>query len=479
MKTVYGYIRVSTKEQGDSASLPEQKSSITEYAKKNSLHVIKWYEEKKTAAKRGRPLFTEMMENLKSKKAEGVIMHKIDRSARNLHDWAAVGDLTDIGIEVHFAHESLDMTERGGRLTADIQAVMASDYIRNLKQEINKGLYGRLKQGIYPFAAPIGYLNNGGGKVKTIDPKMGPHIQELFRLYATGGYNIIRLAEVMNERGLRNIKGKTLCKNAISRVLNNPFYAGVIQIKEQTFKGKHEVLVQMADYKRVQLILSGNRKSKGYLHRYLFRKLLKCESCNFIMPGELQKGKMYYRCHTKGCQTKTLQENLIQFHIRKILKLIRLTKKEYNLFMECISQHRSNQKEFLETRIKSLTLNIDKLKAQQSNLLDAFLENIIDKKDYNERKNSLNFELRELDEELGRISSRNDNILDKLSNFLELCISPLKLYDSGIYEEKREILKTITSNLGICGRKVSFTMVSPFRELANRQFFASSGPDRT
>lgn len=58
-------------------------------------------------------------------------------------------------------NESIDLQSRGGRLSADIQAVVASDYIRNLREECIKGLYGRLKQGLYPWGAPVGYLNMG------------------------------------------------------------------------------------------------------------------------------------------------------------------------------------------------------------------------------------------------------------------------------------------------------------------------------
>lgn len=156
MKNVYGYIRVSTAKQGEGVSLIAQKEAITRYSEQYNLNIIHWFEEKETAAKQGRPLFTSMMKLLKDKKAAGVIIHKIDRSARNLKDWADLGNLIDQGVEVHFAHESLDLQARGGRLSADIQAVIAADYIRNLRQEAIKGIYGRLKQGIYPFPAPIG-----------------------------------------------------------------------------------------------------------------------------------------------------------------------------------------------------------------------------------------------------------------------------------------------------------------------------------
>jgi DNA invertase Pin-like site-specific DNA recombinase len=90
-----------------------------------------------------------MLKLLRQRKAEGVVMHKIDRSARNLKDWADLVDLADRGIEVQFANEGLDLNSRGGRLSADIQAVVASDYIRNLREEAKKGIYGRLKQGFH------------------------------------------------------------------------------------------------------------------------------------------------------------------------------------------------------------------------------------------------------------------------------------------------------------------------------------------
>ncbi len=58
--------------------------------------------------------------------------------------WADIGDLIDAGIDVRFAYNNLDLDKRGGRLTADIQAVIAADYIRNLKEEVRKGIQDRL-----------------------------------------------------------------------------------------------------------------------------------------------------------------------------------------------------------------------------------------------------------------------------------------------------------------------------------------------
>jgi site-specific DNA recombinase len=96
-----------------------------------------------------------MLKQLRRGHAAGVIIHKIDRSTRNLEDWAKIGELIDQGIAVHFADEPIDLQSIGGRLAADMQAVVAAHYVRNLK-------------------APIGYLDCGGGKPKAIDPVAGP-----------------------------------------------------------------------------------------------------------------------------------------------------------------------------------------------------------------------------------------------------------------------------------------------------------------
>src|SRR5580700_7546636 len=172
MKQYFAYIRVSTTRQGEfGVSLPQQKDAIERYAHRNQLEISRCFEEQETAAKQGRPVFGTMIKLLRKQGAIGVIIHKIDRSARNLRDWADLGELIDRGVEVQFANESLDLTSRGGRLSADIQAVVASDYIRNLREETKKGFYGRLKQGILPMPAPLGYRNIGSGKPKEPDPR--------------------------------------------------------------------------------------------------------------------------------------------------------------------------------------------------------------------------------------------------------------------------------------------------------------------
>ena len=165
MKQCFGYVRVSTVKQGDGVSLEEQKASILEFAQRKNLVVCQWWEEKETASKQGRPVFNQMVSELKRGGATGLIVHKIDRSARNYHDWNIISDLADNGIDIHIATESFDFNTYGGRMAADFMQEVAANYGRNLKNEVRKGQLGQLKRGMLPWSAPIGYINNGKRKL--------------------------------------------------------------------------------------------------------------------------------------------------------------------------------------------------------------------------------------------------------------------------------------------------------------------------
>src|SRR5688572_17476087 len=102
MNRCYAYIRVSTQKQGQKgSSLQEQRTAITAYANRQNLTIVEWFEERETAAKQGRRVFNRLLRQLERGRANGVIIHKVDRSARNLRDWADLGRLMDCGVRVY------------------------------------------------------------------------------------------------------------------------------------------------------------------------------------------------------------------------------------------------------------------------------------------------------------------------------------------------------------------------------------------
>jgi site-specific DNA recombinase len=305
MGKFFAYARVSTPRQGEKGvSLQEQKYSIDRYAAIHGLEVTRWFEERESASKTGRPIFNAMLRLLRLGKAQGVIIHKIDRTARNIEDWVVVGKLSDSGVQVHFATENVDMKTTAGRLSADIQAAVAAHYSRNLRDEVKKGIYGRLKQGFYPFRAPIGYLDQGAAKPKIADPVRAPLIRQAFDLYSPGRFSLPDLVQEMFRCGLRNLGGGPVTLNGIATILKNPFYIGLMRIVRtgQTFNGIHEPLIATGTFEKAQAVLAGKRSDRSKTYLFTYSRIARCASCVYSLIAERKKGHVYYRCHNRPCR---------------------------------------------------------------------------------------------------------------------------------------------------------------------------------
>lgn len=475
MKNVYGYIRVSTHKQKKGVSMEEQKRAITRYAEQRNLYIVQWFEEYITAGKTGRPKYSAMLELLRKKKVDGVIIHKIDRSSRNLHDWLDLTDLYDIhGIEVHSAHESFDLQTRGGRLSANMQAVVATDMIMNQRQETIKGLYGRLEQGIYPFGAPVGYKDMGKGKLKEIDPITGPLIRQVYEFYATRKYGLHQLVEVVDKLGLRNINGSKIQVTTLSRILNNPFYMGLLVVKGKSFQGKHVPLVSPALYKKVQLILKGKVNDRVRTHDFLFRKAITCKPCGYSLIGERQKGKVYYRCHTPTCPTKGLRESNLYTWLLNAYEMVEFTPIEMKEIDALVLASQADWEKQHTEVLQSIRLQKQQVINRIERLNDVFLEpdNALGQEEYNTRKLALLTELKGIEHRESEVKGNKAIVFQNVQKFLELAKSLTALDEITNPDEKREMIKKATSNLSTEGKNLVVTMKSPFTELVNRELIA-------
>jgi DNA invertase Pin-like site-specific DNA recombinase len=464
-----GYIRVSTAKQGTKGvSLQEQRDAISRYAERNHLTITLWLEEIETAAKRGRAIFNQMLSLLRVRKARGVILHKLDRGARNLKDWADVGELVDVGVEVHFANDNLDLQTRGGRLSADIQAVVAADYIRNLREETRKGFYGRLKQGLYPMRAPIGYLDQGKGKPKTVDPIQGPLVLRTYELYGSGRYSLDSLGEELFRLGLRNKNGGRVTRNGLSILLHNPFYVGIMRIIKtgESFEGIHQPLIPKSLFDRVQAVLSGKIFRRTTVHEFAFRRLITCGQCDYSLIGERQKGLVYYRCHSKSCRGTSIRESEVEAEMEKLLNRIQFNDQERAFFRANLPDFRKEWAKRNEATISTSKLRAGQIKERLHRLTDAYIDGALDRASFEERKASLLHEQSNAQEAL--VSLSNDANLMQLEKNLELAETALLSYQLANCDERRNMVKLFTSNRQVTGKKLCFEPSIPFREIANR-----------
>ena len=453
MKWCFAYIRVSTVKQGEGVSLEAQREAISAFASRNNLDIAQWFEEKETAAKRGRPVFNQVVRLLRQRRAQGLIVHRIDRSARNFGDWAKIGELADAGVEIHFATESLDFTSRGGRLAADVQAVVAADYVRNLREETLKGLNGRLKQGLYPFRAPIGYLDNGRGKPKTFDPVRAPLVKRAFELYATRTHSLRTLLAELNRLGLTGRSGRPLTMNGLMTMLDNPFYTGVIHIKRtgMTYSGAHGRLVSPRLFERVKAIKSGKAGPKMTRHDHIYRGLFRCGLCDGPMVPELQKGRCYYRCKHRDCPTKTLREDRLALGIETRLAEFQLTEHDLQAFRQKIDDWQKSGNG--EDDRKSLRIRQVNVQARLDRLIDAHVDGRIDTEAYSKRRQSLALEAAALHDEEEDLASKAQKAAH-LRTVAELAYSLVLSHRMADGPQKRELLEMVSPNRRVSGKNV-------------------------
>jgi site-specific DNA recombinase len=481
VKAYLGYVRVSTLRQGEhGVSLIEQRDAIVRYAARFDLTIAEWFEEQQTAAKKGRPLWNRMLRLLRCGKAAGVVIHKIDRSARNLKDWADLGDLIDQGVEVHFANESLDLHSRGGRLSADIQAVVASDYIRNLREETKKGIYGRLKQGYYPIRAPLGYCDNGGGKAKTIHPVAGPLIRKAFERYASGRFTILSLGAELFRLGLRNLAGGRVTRNGISTILNNPFYMGIIRIRKsgETYLGNHEPLITKRLFEMAQGVLAGRYNVRTKKHEFLFRRLIRCKRCGYALIGETQKGHTYYRCQTKECPTHGIREEGISVFAEEALRRLQFSDGERTYFRHATERLKERWIEEQGRQTAALNMKLQQVSERLGRLTDAFLDQAVERDLFDERKEALLFERRSIEDQIQALKADPEGVAAKLEKFLELADRACSLYQMANPEKRRQLLKIVGSNLTLDQKSLDFAYAQPFQTVAARNSAHDGTPSK-
>ncbi len=280
MKNCFIYIRVSTDEQAtEGYSLDNQRRACREYAV-NKGYVVKgiFIDDGRSGRTANRPEFQEMLDKLKEKQAEAVVIYKIDRFARNITDFSRIRkEFIEAGIDFHSVIEG-DLSN-GSSLIANIFASVAEWESEVNGKRTKDALEQKFRTGWQPTPPPIGYRSVGGEKEKKTcepDPYTAPVIKELFGLYATGSYSLWELQNWLSDKDIMSKNGTTIGHSVIDNILRNPFYYGLIRWHGQSKVGKHEPIIDKDLFDTCQYVLAKHRS-------FLIRK----RKHNFLLPEGL------------------------------------------------------------------------------------------------------------------------------------------------------------------------------------------------
>ncbi len=305
------YLRVSTKEQAETGgelegySIPAQReATMSKAAELGAVVVDEYVDRGESARSAHRPELQRLLRDIKERKTiRYVIVHKIDRLARNREDDIAINvALRAAGVQLVSCTERVDDSPTGVLLYG-LMAELAQFYSRNLAQEVLKGLTQKAKLGGAPYKAPIGYLNvrslEGGKDVRYIgvDPERADLVRWCFEQYATGDWTVDNLLAEATARGLRTRPtdkrpAKPLSYNGFLWMLKSPYYIGVVSYRGVQYHGSHEPLVSPEIWLRVQDVLASHDKTgeKTRRHPHYLKGSIFCDQCGSRLCFSRNKG---------------------------------------------------------------------------------------------------------------------------------------------------------------------------------------------
>jgi len=324
------YARKSTEsEEQQVLSIDSQIKEMLDIAERDRLEIVEIKKESHSAKEAGqRPIFNEIIEEIKNRKFNAILTWAPDRISRNAGDLGRIVDLMDAGILQEIRTYGQKFTnspnEKFLLMILGSQAKLEND---NKVVNVKRGLRARCEMGLWPCTAPTGYLNSND-KDKSchveIDTHRAPIIKKMFEKVAYEKYSGRRLhAWLKDELKFKTKNGKPLTVSNIYIILRNTFYYGSYEYPRgggQWYQGKHTPIITKELFDKVRENLSEHIiRTQG--KEFAFTKLMTCNLCGSGITADEKYKKqkngnihryVYYGCcrfHDKFCKSDWINED--------------------------------------------------------------------------------------------------------------------------------------------------------------------------
>mgnify|MGYP001413973308 CR=1 FL=1 len=454
-------------------SIEAQLAELQEYSAKEKLEIVASFQEAQTAKEPGRTKFAEMLSFLQEGYADGILSWHPDRLARNSVDGGQIVYLLDTGKikDLKFPTFWFENTPQG-KFMLNIAFGQSKYYVDNLSENIRRGHRAKLRRGVYPGSAPIGYLNNHRTRDIDIDPERAQIIGKGFELYATGKYTLKQIARAFKNMGLRSQKGNVLAVSCVQRMLSKSFYYGLFKFKGETYQGTHEPLITKKLFDECQEVMKfrGHIKTRKAEKTFPFRGLLTCGECKCAITAETQKGHNYYRCTKKRemCSQKYVREELLTEQVKNFLQKVSLSSQDAEKILRELDKDEQKAKLDNHVVLQNLKTEITDIGVKLDKLLSAYLDEIVSAEEYAAQKEKLLARKVECGEEIREIENGSVSWLEPARAFVKSLNHATELVQSGDKSEMTTFLKQIGSNHILFDKCISFSPKIPYKLAAER-----------
>ena len=421
-------MRVSTEDQArEGFSLSEQEKRLRAMCEYKGYEIYKLYKEAGISAKTGnyRPAFEELLQDIRDKKCNTIVVLKFDRLTRSVYDMEGIMKFLDENnVYLDCANEEINTTNSSGKMVARLLTTVSQNEIERTSERTKFGLSGAIKEGHIPARAPLGYKHMD--KKLVPDPHTKDIVIRIYNLYFEGKsyYNI---ATIFNEE---KVLDKTnWCDTGILRIIANEVYKGDYVHGKRTnhptyYKDVVEPIVSKELWENCQVQKKKNQKNYMRTQTYIFLQKLKCPKCGRILAGgashkiKSDKWYFYYRC--ENCKNN-IHENKIEEHIKTLLAdILEYDNVVNEFFLPVLKSKVDNPKIELEKELKNL--NNKKGRIRKAYIDELFTEEefkqeskLIENEALNLRVKTLNDIIKEKDNEISFLKSK----INDLKNTIE------------------------------------------------------------
>jgi site-specific DNA recombinase len=315
-------------EEAQILSIDSQIKEMLSMAERDHLEIVEIKKESHSAKEAGqRPVFNEIVEEIKQGKFNGILTWAADRISRNAGDLGRIVDLMDSGklhdIRTFSQRFSNNPNEKFLLMILGSQAKLEND---NKVLNVKRGLRARCEMGLWPCTAPTGYLNSKNTEKRChveIDPHRAPIIKKMFEKVAYEKCSGRRLHTwLKDEMKFKAKSGKPLTLSNIYITLRNTFYYGTFEYPKgggQWYTGKHTPIITKELFDNVQEQMM-NYALRGEHKEFAFTKLITCGLCGSGITADEKFKKqnngnihryVYYGCtrfKDKNCKSGWISE---------------------------------------------------------------------------------------------------------------------------------------------------------------------------
>ena len=458
------YLRVSSAQQADKDydaegySIPAQREACARQATNCGASVVaEFIDRGESATTAKRPQLRAMLDRLQTEDIDLVIVHKLDRLARNrADDVEIVMAIRQTGAQLVSVTENIDETP-SGLLLHGIMSSMAEYFSRNLATEVKKGSTRKAQAGGTPYKPPLGYLNTrtevDGREIRivTLDPDYAPLMRDAFQLYATGDYSLAELATVMEDRGLRNratrkFPARPVPANKLHTLLTNPYYLGKVPYAGKVYDGRHKPLVDEATFQEVQDLLTSKRLSgeRPWKHFHYLRGSIFCGDCGRRLIYSRAKGNggeyQYFICGGRqhgDCTARSHRVEAVEIGVENAYDEVELTSAESNAIRTAASEHIGAISAVTESQAKEAKLLLAKLDRQERKLLAAHYADEISSELFSEEQARIRREREGATKRVEQLGMSEDQTMAALDLALELLAGIGRAYRLAGPQERR------------------------------------------